>query len=246
MENNQWTEPIEFPFIPEHRQWYPNFSPDGKQLFFNSKSSNADPLDSSSPNIWYVERNNGKWTAPSEIDFGDNYKGWTGVKPSVAANGNLYFALFPDRQNGCIYLSKYENGKYSFPEKLSDNINDQGGNHPYIAPDESFILFDYNRTENNYGESDIYISFRDQKGKWTKAQNLGESVNTHFDERRPVLSYDGRYLFFASTRINQEMPNGPLTLEELKKLTNLNENGYQHIYWVDAQIIEKLRPENSK
>ncbi len=244
--NGSWTEPVEFPFIPNHLQWLPVFCPGGNRIFFNSKRNDVDPLYSSSPNIWYVERQNGEWCEPKEIDFGEKYNSWTGVKPSVAANGSLYFTLFPDRRNGSIFISRFVNGKYLFPEKLSETINSHSCCHPCIAPDESYLLFDSTRPVGSFGDSDIFISFRDTNGKWKKPQNLGKKVNTGYMEGRPFVSFDGKYMFFASNRINSKLPDEPVTLKELQHLTNKPEDGYQHIYWIDAKVIDELKPEHLK
>lgn len=246
MENGYWTEPKEFSFISARKNWYLFFCPDGKRLFFNSSRNTTTPPDKSSTGIWYVERENEGWSEPQKIDFGEDIQGGVGIFPSVAANGNLYFARWPTMENGFFYMSRYENGKYSSPERLSNAINDKGGNHPYIAPDESYIIFDDDRSENNFGELDLFISFRDKNGKWTKVQNLGEGVNTVYGERRPFVSFDGKYLFFSSDRINPGLPDEPISLKELQQLTNVHANGYQHIYWVDATVIEKLKPKELK
>ncbi len=166
------------------------------------------------------------------------------VYPTVAANGNLYFTFFPDGVNGLLYMSRYENGVYSAPEILPDNVNSHRPVHPYIAPDESYIMFDDDPPEENFGVCDIFICFRDKDGNWMKPQNLGERVNTGYWERRPFVSFDGKYLFFASNRIlNNKLPESPVSLQTRKDLTDVPENGYQHIYWIDAQVIDDLRPQ---
>jgi hypothetical protein len=244
IEADHWTEPKEFAFSVARKDHYPSFSPDGTRLFFNSNRNATTPWENSSSGIWYVDRVNDGWSEPKEINFGENYQGGKGIFPTVAASGNLYFALWPTSENGYIYMSRFQNGKYLPPERLGDGINDEGGNHPYIAPDESYIIFDDDRAENNFGQVDLYISFRDQSGKWRKAQNLGDGVNTLYGERRPFLSFDGKYLFFASDRVNPELPDAPITLKQLQQLTHVPANGYQHIYWVNAKVIERLKPEN--
>ena len=244
MENGHWTDPKEFIFSSDRKDHYPFFSPDGQKLFFNSNRNVVTPGKKSDCGIWYVERVPGGWSEPKEIDFGKNYQGGKGIYPSVAANGNLYFALWPTQENGYIYMSRYQNGQYLSPEPLDDTINDKGGNHPYIAPDESFIIFDDDRDDDNYGQVDLFISFKDKNGKWTKVQNLGEGVNTIYAERRPFVSFDRKYLFFSSDRVSPELPDAPITLQQLQRLTDVPANGYQHIYWVDAKIIDKLNPHN--
>jgi ankyrin repeat protein len=62
---------------------------------------------------------------------------------------------------------------------------------------------------------DIYVSFRAAEGAWLPPAPLPAPVNTPDMELCPVVSPDGRYLFF--------MRSG-------------------HVYWVDAAVIEDLRP----
>ena len=70
-----------------------------------------------------------------------------------------------------------------------------------------------------YGDFDLYVSYRKEDGTWTKAKNMGESINTPARESVSVVSPDGKYLFFMSRR-----------------------NGIGELFWVDANIIEALRP----
>lgn len=243
VENGCWAVPREFSFAPKRKSGYPFLSPDGKRLYFNSNRTASDPWDKADSGIWYVERKNSGWREPVEVKFPEGYRGGKGVYPTAAANGSLYFACWPTREKGIIHVSRYRNGRYGMPEPLSGAINDGGGNHPYIAPDESYLIFDGYRENDNIGELDLYISFRNENGQWTKVQNLGNKINSPYSERRPFVSFDGKYLFFSSDRVSGELPEGPMTLPELQRLTSVPANGYQHLYWVDAGVIEDLKPE---
>ena len=140
--------------------------------------------------------------------------------------------------------------QYSFPQKLSDAINDEGCFRPYIAPDESYIIFDREESDHNivnHDEEDLYISFRDNNGEWTKAKNMGKGINTRYRDKRAFVSFDGKYLFFASNRIEtEEFPRDAMNLTELKQLLNVPTDGFEHIYWVDARVIEELKPDHLK
>ncbi|MFC1726616.1 TolB family protein [candidate division KSB1 bacterium] len=239
MENGCWTEPEEFSFNPDLEKYYPFFSPDGKRLYFNEIKTGA-------PRKLYVERQNGAWREPKEIELTGGFQN-KGLFISIAGNGNLYFGMSPDGENTFIYMSRNENGLYSIPEKLSNVVNEAGGaHHPYIAPDESYIIFDYPKSKNGSGEEDLYISFRDQNGKWMEPQNMGQEINTVYRDKRAFVSFDGKYLFFISNRINPEIPKGPLTLKQVQRLMSVPANSFQHIYWVDAKIIEELKPDHLK
>ena len=231
--NGRWTEPREFSFNPLRKEIYPFFSSNGKRMYFMS-------LRSGSSRMMFAEKSNGEWCEPKEIDLQIN------SFISVAASGNIYFVkMDQNTKEVFIYMSRYENGKYSLPDKLSDAVNGEGGgNRPYIAPDESYIIFDREESWSKYGEEDLFISFRDKNGEWTKAENMGEGINTGYRDKRPFVSFDGKYLFFASDRIkSEEMPNKAMTLTELKQLLDVKANGWEHIYWVDAQVIEDMKPD---
>ncbi len=241
-EGDSWAEPRELPFALHRIARYPSFSPDGSRLFFNARPGGVDAVDTMATDIWFVEALDDGWSEPQQIIFGPEFTGKRiGVYPTAAANGNLYFAIFADGQNGDLHVSRYENGAYSIPESLTDALQSHG-NHPYIAPDESYILFDWELEGEHYGENDVLISFRDGSGDWMPAQNLGARVNTVYHDWRPFVSFDGKYLFFSSNRIvNTEVPGGSVSLAELRELTNVPADGFQHLYWVDAKVIEELR-----
>ena len=63
-----------------------------------------------------------------------------------------------------------------------------------------------------------------------------------------MLSPDGKYLFFSSRRsIHPEYRETPITLDEKVRVMNAHGDGRnEDIYWVDAKIIEKLKPKELK
>ncbi|MFB6307333.1 MAG: hypothetical protein ABEH43_10175 [Flavobacteriales bacterium] len=52
--------------------------------------------------------------------------------------------------------------------------------------------------DKNYGGVDLFMVRKLPNGKWAKAQNLGNKVNTEYDEGFPNLSYDNKTLYFCS------------------------------------------------
>jgi hypothetical protein len=93
--------------------------------------------------------------------------------------------------------------------------------HPFIAPDESYLLWDGRRDE-GFGGSDIYVSFRQDDGSWGEAINLGAEINTDAWEASASVTPDGKYLFFHR---------------------NVGSDAYENVdvFWVDARILEDLR-----
>ena len=231
----RWTEPVVAPFSGQIIEGY-CMTTDGQKMFVTSQR----PLDGRGGPIedWRV------WVTKREKD------GWGGLKvlkssltgyPSVAENGNLYLAT------GDIWVSEYINGDYTDMTKLGDGVNTEeyAEEDLYIAPDESYLLFC--RREGGFGSWDIYVSFRKEDGTWTKAQNMGEKINSSVSEVYPFVTPDGKYFFFSSRRMfHKEFSEVPITYEEKMRVLNSPGNGNADIYWVDARIIQEFRPEDLK
>ena len=121
--------------------------------------------------------------------------------PTIARNGSLYFGAYtpgPLNDYG-IYRAELVNGEYAKPELLPRSINLPPFLNwtPFLAPDESYLLFSSNRRDPEHDGGDLYVSRRLADGSWTDPVSLGEPVNTDRQERLPVLSNDGKYLFFT-------------------------------------------------
>lgn len=93
------------------------------------------------------------------------------------------------------------------PLNMGEAVNGPGCEYfPNVTADDATFLFTRNREERdpNTGvpirtQEDFYISYRDENGKWSVAQNLGTPINTPKEnEGAPSLSADGRFLFYAA------------------------------------------------
>lgn len=233
-----------------------NFNPDMSEYYFTRKNGKYKQR-----TFFVIRYEDGRWGEEQETNIrwpmfsvdgntmflGKQYRektstGWSAIKNlgefideqahglSVAANGTLYFPFFKKEDNGHgnLGFSRLVNGKYEQPVKLNADINmGQYIAHPYIAPDESYLMWDVER-EDGFGQADIYLSFKLKNGVWSSPINMGNSINTAAQESSPWVSYDGKYLFF--TRGNWEV----------------NDDGTKNYvgkrYWVDAKVIESLRP----
>src|SRR5882724_5958976 len=88
--------------------------------------------------------------------------------PTVSKNGNLYFGSeWPGGKGRCdLYCSRLVDGKYGTPENLGDLINSAASEvEPFIAPDESYLIFAALGLPDSNGIYDLYISFR-RDGAW--------------------------------------------------------------------------------
>ncbi|MDY8137276.1 hypothetical protein [Aquimarina sp. 2201CG5-10] len=209
--NNQSGKDTHFVFKYENNRWHESeaepgvrgsFSPDGKTMFFKNQ---------------YRERTDEGWSEPKSL--GSAFEDFDIMRLTTSSKGTYVFDEYPKEGDFVLRYSRLINGVREAPKLLSKEINTGKQNvHPFIAPDESYILWDSKR-DDGYGGSDIYVSFRQEDGSWGTAINLGDKVNTSASQRGGYVTPDGKYLSFFS----------------------LDSLGKGDIFWVDAQIIETLR-----
>ena len=247
-ENGKWTKPEVASFSGKYSSEF-LISPDGNKIIIGDGS----PLNGEGPpksewGIWIAERENSTWSKAFPLIGPLNTDEYSVSAPCISETGNIYMCSldFPGVKGGGtdILVSKPVNGKYESLEILSEAINsDDWELDPYIAPDESYIIFSSNRP-GGFGKNDLYISFRNLNGTWTDAINMGDKVNSPDQEVHASVSLDGKYLFFCSSRFTrQRYSETPITYEEKIEILNGPYNGNENIYWVDAKVIEELRLE---
>jgi Tol biopolymer transport system component len=217
-----WTKPRLSSLTSDYYDGDFTLSPDGKTLFFSSRRPlKLDGTEREYSDIWMVNRTETGWGQPSPLGAPINTEHHDAY-PTLEKDGTLYF--FARDRGGYgksdIFCSRLVEGAYQEPENLGPAINsDEHEWDPWIAPDGSFLIF-CSTKPGGYGGDDIYVSFREMDGSWCNAINMGRRVNSAKSENRPYVTWDSKYFFFASNR-----------------------SGNGNIYWVDAKIIEKLKPE---
>ncbi len=226
-----WTKPRMAPFVKQqYRYDNPFFSVDGKRIYFAAAAADEKEGGVNTMDLWYVERTAAGWSEQKKLPSPPNADGLDG-QPAIAANGSLYFSSrFDKSPDGFgLYFSRFVDGAYQPPVPMDERFNILDADWtPYIAPDESFFMFCSFR-KGGFGSGDLYISFKRADGSWGDVINMGDRVNGPANERFPIVTPDGKYLFFNSTRkIAGAGPNDP-------------GNGAGDIYWIDAKVIEELR-----
>lgn len=199
--NNQWQKSIISP-----RVGTPSISPDGKKMHLGRR---------------YKERTDtGDWSEIKKL--GTPFDSLPIMRLTASSKGTYFFDEFKPDFTGDIRYSTFVDGKYEEPKLLNKKINTGKSFHPFIAQDESYLIFDSKR-EDGYGDADIYISFRTKNGDWDTPINLGDKINTKASEQCASISPDGKYLFFNR---------------------NMGSNNYENvdIFWASTQVIEELRP----
>ncbi len=242
-----WSRPEVASFSGSYDDFDAKFSPDGNKIYFSSaRPTPGKELNGIDYDIWVVERENDGWSEPQNLGSVINSEK-AEYCPSISGNGTLYFCSEKDGGygEGDIYISRYENGKYLPPENLGAAINGEYFDaDPYIAPDESYLIVTCWGRADTLGKGDLYISYKKANGNWTEMKNMGERVNSEELEHSAWVSHDGKYLFFTSNRKNNFTK--PMTYNQYSASLYKSRNGMNDIYWIDAKIIEELKPEHLK
>ena len=237
-ENGRWSTPEVAPFSGRYSDADPFITPDGSRFYFISRRP-APGKQGQDTDIWMMEKTPSGWGEPKNLGAPVNSPGdeWY---PTMARNGTLYFGS--DRAGGKgatdLYRARWTGGGYAAPENLGDAINTQFNEfEPFIAPDESFLLFMAGGRPDGLGGLDLYVSYN-QDGAWTKGVNLGDKVNSSRLEYSPKISPDGRYFFWTSTRNFTDKPlEKPLTYPELMDKLGNPGNSLGDIYQIDLSAL---------
>jgi hypothetical protein len=210
-----WTAPIKAPFLKEYKGGAVHIMSDGKRLLLN-RYPEAHGLKEGEPGgIWSLQRSDADWGSPTFLIK-------DGMRATSTLDGTIYTTDISGRKEGKDegIIAKYipSDAGYRRAADPGGGVNTESSEaHPFIAPDESYIIFDSSR-RGMKGKGDLYISFRLASGSWSRAFNIAV-VNTAKADWCATVSPDGKYLFFTR-----------------------NGTGNGDIYWVDAKIIDELRP----
>lgn len=198
-EGSQWTKAENFTALNTDKdEGLDTFSQDGKAVYFTA----SDRPDGLGGNDIYVSHlTESGWSDPENLAAPINTK-YNDANASLSADGKkLYFVS--DRPGGegsyDIWVSALgADGKWGNPKNLGDELNtDKWEATVFIAPDGQTLYFSSNG-HGGFGGADIFRSiFRD--GKWSKVENLGNSINTTDNETYFTLPGSGDLAYMSSS-----------------------------------------------
>lgn len=194
-ENDRWHESVMGPRVGR-----PIIAPDGKTMHLGKH---------------YMERTEAGWSEVKSL--GPFFEDFQIMTLTSSLNGTYYFDEGP--KSGPLHYSRFIDGEHEPPTPVNIDFGHWTA-HPFVAPDESYLMWDMER-EDGHGETDIYISFRQEDGSWGPSLNMGDTINTSAYEGGAYVTPDGKYFFFN------------------RYVTEENAG----IYWVSTDVIESLRPD---
>lgn len=196
-----WTRPRIAPFSGEWNDQHAAVSPNGSFLVFVSTRP-VPGLHRKVAHLWRADRTAAGWSAPKHLPSTVNI-GPAIFKPSVAADGSIYFLSIGKGRTFQLYRSRFANGAYQQAQALPFSTPATADVDPEIAPDQSFLIFaSSGRNGKDDTKEHLFIVFA-RNGSWGSVMPLryaGDTDNGSSNDNEPDLSPDGRTLYFSSDR----------------------------------------------
>jgi Tol biopolymer transport system component len=200
--NGTWSQPRIASFSGTWNDWAPEFSPDGRYLVYVSiRPPTAAPGAKRAANLWRVDRAGDGWGTPVHLPEAVNF-GQSIWKPSIVADGSIYFVAIDPQGNKRLYCARFKNGAFETAQPLSFSDGKTGDVDPEVAPDESFMVFAADGRVTGDPKDHLFIDFR-KDGAWGTPQPIryaGDDVNGYSADNEPHFSHDLRTLYFSSDR----------------------------------------------
>ena len=179
-------------------QYFPVLTADNQQLIFTKRYGRGH--DDDEDLVIALKNASGQWTTPVSISEKINSAAREGACTISADGRHLIFTLCGAKTYGrCdLFESKKVGDSWSSPVNLGPLVNGSSWDvQPSLSADGQELYFVSDR-KGGVGGSDIWYSRKDSVGRWKKAINLGNVVNTKYDEISPFIHVNNRNLYFAS------------------------------------------------
>jgi WD40-like Beta Propeller Repeat len=227
----QWTQPQVASFSTDRDEGV-SISPDGQSLYFGSQRPIPNSISKGSfdMNLWRTDWIDGKWCEPVPLPETinkvqvENEQWPSSVENSITTYDGVhyYFAtMLKETKVIDIFQTQRQENGFSEPQKINGLFDDDKywKSTPIFSPDGKYMFFNAYNTPLGKGGEDIYVSKKTVNG-WTKAQNIGQLINTSSEEAVARLSPDGKYFFFT---------------REFKK--NPDQDGIWNLYFIETKFL---------
>ncbi len=180
-------------------QYFPVLTADQQELIFTRRLGNGPDDDED----LVVSRKNdrGRWLSPQSISSHINSSLNEGTS-TISADGRLLIFTSCVGREGYGSCDLFESRKigndWSEPVNLGPNVNSADWeSQPSLSADGRTLYFVSER-RGGIGRRDIWVTFQNKKGEWTKAKNVGKPINSIYDEISPFIHVNNQTLYFAS------------------------------------------------
>lgn len=179
-------------------------SADESMMLFTSRRPGStggkiDPgLNEHFEDIYITYKNaDGSWTKATNLPKPINSENHDS-NSGVSADGQKFIIYLGKKNRGDLYECVLEGSTWSKPEAFNKNINTKYHEPSGCYSPDGNALYFVSDKPGGLGDHDIYVSYKDAKGNWGKAVNLGPTINTAYGEEAVFMHPDGKTLYFSS------------------------------------------------
>ncbi|MCX7862871.1 MAG: OmpA family protein [Bacteroidales bacterium] len=205
-------------------EYYPYISSNDSVIIFTRKVpifKGGNPASDNTQEDFYMSKLTEEgWTQAIPLKGNINTPMNEGAQ-TVTADGKYMVFTACNRRDGkgsCdLYFSELTADGWTKARNLTEINTMFWESQPSISADGRVLYFASER-QGGIGNADIYVSYRQSDGRWSKPQLLDTLINTPLAETSPFIHPDGRTLYFCS---NGHMGVGGFDIF----VTRLDENG---------------------
>ena len=179
----------------------PVFFEETNELLFTSNRKSDGKGKDEVFHVYHSIKNGDRWDTPTQVAILGEFPRKQANIEVVNSDGKLF--IFRDEKGGDLFFSHpTTTGKWSEPEEFDSKIsNTHLEAHFFINQSEDRIIFASDKDGKSKG-LELYESYKDGTGNWTKPEPLDDIINSEYDEDSPFLSSDGKTLYFSSNGHN--------------------------------------------
>ncbi|OQY05689.1 MAG: hypothetical protein B6I20_00690 [Bacteroidetes bacterium 4572_117] len=180
-------------------------SSDGLRLVFTSrrgeKGDRINPMDDKYfEDIYTSDFVDSGWKEAENIGKPVNTD-WNDAAVDFLDEKNMLIFYRGRERGGDLYTTLYKKGKWKNINSISNKVNSKKSKESAISfnADGTTMYFVSNMDDDSFGGKDIYYCILDDKGKkWSKPINIGDDINSEFDEESVFISPDEKTIYFSS------------------------------------------------
>jgi OmpA-OmpF porin, OOP family len=149
--------------------------------------------------LWIAKRGKSLWGKAVNLGSPINTAGYEGFG-SISPDGNtLYFTRECNEKKGkdkfCLFKSAKVNGQWTEPVRMPAPVNSEYSDFaPIVMANGTTIIFASNRPGGR-GGYDLYKTEMMSGGAWSEPVNLGEEINTRYDDRIVSVPASGDVIY---------------------------------------------------
>jgi outer membrane protein OmpA-like peptidoglycan-associated protein len=184
----------------------PVISKDESIMYFTSRRQNSEKSkrsiidDKFFEDVYVSGYKDKKWTRAERFSpkvLGKKNKANIAVV-GISPDKNIVYLYKGKEKSGDLYSTEFKKEKWSKPKPMKKFNTKNKETSMAISSDGNTLYFISSNEKDTYGGSDIYFCKKNVKGKWDKPKNIGNTINTFWDEVGLSLSSNDSVLFFSS------------------------------------------------